>query len=74
MPTAELANYVVAHSEYSAPMSRRNLISALIASESGTVSASGQSEDATEETVEISRSSVDENVDRPLDQNARKAH
>jgi sigma-E factor negative regulatory protein RseA len=44
VPTAELANYVVAHSEYSAPMSRRNLISALISSESGTVSTSDESE------------------------------
>ena len=34
--TAELANYVVAHSEFSAPLSRRNLLSALVASESGT--------------------------------------
>jgi sigma-E factor negative regulatory protein RseA len=44
VPTAELANYVVAHSEYSAPMSRRNLISALISSESGTVSTPDESE------------------------------
>ena len=29
----ELANYVVAHSEFSAPVSRRNLLSALMASE-----------------------------------------
>lgn len=35
MPAAELANYVVAHSEYSTPVSRRNLLSALVASESG---------------------------------------
>jgi negative regulator of sigma E activity len=33
VPTAELANYVVAHSEFSAPVSRRNLLSALVASE-----------------------------------------
>jgi hypothetical protein len=46
VPTAELANYVVAHSEYSAPMSRRNLISALIASESGTGSVVDESDDA----------------------------
>jgi len=44
VPTAELANYVVAHSEYSAPMSRRNLISALIASESGTAGVPDESE------------------------------
>jgi len=48
VPTAELANYVVAHSEYSAPMSRRNLISALIASESGTAGVPEQSEVAIE--------------------------
>lgn len=35
MPPAELANYVVAHSEFSTPVSRRNLLSALVASESG---------------------------------------
>jgi negative regulator of sigma E activity len=36
MPTAEFANYVVAHSEYSSPLIRRNLLSSLVASESGT--------------------------------------
>jgi sigma-E factor negative regulatory protein RseA len=41
VPTAELANYVVAHSEYSAPLSRRNLLSALVASEMGTPQAGG---------------------------------
>jgi negative regulator of sigma E activity len=46
VPTAELANYVVAHSEYSAPVTRRNLISALIASEAGTGGAVDESEDA----------------------------
>ena len=34
LPT-ELANYVVAHSEFSTPVSRRNLLSALVASETG---------------------------------------
>ncbi len=33
VPSAELANYVVAHSEFSAPVNRRNLLSALVASE-----------------------------------------
>jgi len=33
MPSAELANYVVAHSEFSAPVNRRNMLSALVASE-----------------------------------------
>lgn len=32
-PPAQLANYVVAHSEYSAPLSRRSLLSALVASD-----------------------------------------
>jgi sigma-E factor negative regulatory protein RseA len=33
VPPTELANYVVAHSEFSTPVSRRNLLSALMASE-----------------------------------------
>lgn len=33
MPSAELANYVLAHSEFSAPVNRRNMLSALVASE-----------------------------------------
>lgn len=48
VPTAELANYVVAHSEYSAPLSRRNLLSSLVASEAGTSTAPGESEDTSE--------------------------
>jgi hypothetical protein len=47
---AELANYVVAHSEFSAPLSRRNLLSALVASESGTGGTQDQSEDAVEDS------------------------
>jgi sigma-E factor negative regulatory protein RseA len=50
VPVAELANYVVAHSEFSAPLSRRNLLSALVASESGTGSGQDQSEDAVEDS------------------------
>jgi sigma-E factor negative regulatory protein RseA len=46
VPTAELANYVVAHSEYSAPAFRRNLISALIASNEGTATVVDESDDA----------------------------
>ena len=46
VPTAELANYVVAHSEYSAPAFRRNLISALIASNEGTAGVQDESDDA----------------------------
>jgi sigma-E factor negative regulatory protein RseA len=33
VPPAQLANYVVAHSEVSTPLSRRNLLTALVASE-----------------------------------------
>lgn len=44
LPTAELAKYVVAHSEFLTPVSRRNALSALIASE-GTAGANGQSEE-----------------------------
>jgi len=36
---AQLANYVVAHSEFSAPLSRRSLLSALVASEAAAVPA-----------------------------------
>ena len=42
--SAELANYVVAHSEYSAPITRRNLLSALVASESGLTPAASEPE------------------------------
>jgi negative regulator of sigma E activity len=65
VPTAELANYVVAHSEFSAPMSRRNLLSALVASESANESGSeqgtgeplDQSDDAN--AVEVRRQNVE---------------
>jgi len=33
VPATELANYVVAHSEFSTPLSRPNLLSALMANE-----------------------------------------
>jgi hypothetical protein len=62
VPTAELANYVVAHSEFSAPMSRRNLLSALVASESaneaGTDETRKESDDAN--VVEVPRPNVDQ--------------
>jgi sigma-E factor negative regulatory protein RseA len=48
MPEAELANYVVAHSEFAAPVSRRNLLSTVVASESGTAAMAGESDGATE--------------------------
>jgi sigma-E factor negative regulatory protein RseA len=49
VPQAELANFVVAHSEFSTPMNRRNLLSALVASESGTAGGADESEDATDD-------------------------
>jgi negative regulator of sigma E activity len=36
VPTAELANYVLSHSEYSGPLIRRNVLSSLVASDPGT--------------------------------------
>jgi sigma-E factor negative regulatory protein RseA len=36
VPSTELANYVVAHSVFSSPVTRRNLLSAFMSSESGT--------------------------------------
>ncbi len=49
LPPAELANYVVAHSEFSTPLGRRNLLSALMASEPGTAATADESETAFEE-------------------------
>ena len=43
MPATELANYVVAHSQFSTPVSRGNLLSALMASESAAAGAPEQS-------------------------------
>jgi len=48
----ELANYVVAHSEFSSPMTRRNLLSALMAGESGTGGTSAGSEEASEDVYD----------------------
>ena len=42
LPASELANYVVAHSEFSTPVSRRNLLSAFMASESAATAAPPQ--------------------------------
>ncbi len=79
VPTAELANYVVAHSEFSAPVSRRNLLSALVASEMasempsevGTTAANEESDDAEEAvaTPVVIPASNGSNV--PKAQNAR---
>jgi sigma-E factor negative regulatory protein RseA len=49
VPSTELANYVVAHSEFSSPVTRRNLLSAFMASESGTAAPSAGSEEPTED-------------------------
>jgi sigma-E factor negative regulatory protein RseA len=49
VPSTELANYVVAHSEFSSPVTRRNLLSAFMASESGTAGTSVGSEEPTED-------------------------
>jgi sigma-E factor negative regulatory protein RseA len=48
-PSTELANYVVAHSEFSSPVTRRNLLSSFMASESGTAGTSAGSEEPTED-------------------------
>ena len=49
VPSTELANYVVAHSEFSSPVTRRNLLSSFMASESGTSGLSAGSEEPTED-------------------------
>jgi sigma-E factor negative regulatory protein RseA len=49
VPSTELANYVVAHSEFSSPVARRNLLSAFMASESGTAAPPTGSEEPTED-------------------------
>lgn len=48
----QLANYVVAHSEFSSPVTRRNLLSALMTGESGTGGTSTGSEEASEDVYD----------------------
>jgi negative regulator of sigma E activity len=48
MPPAELASYMVAHSEFAMPVSRRNVLSTVVASESGTAGTPGESDGAAE--------------------------
>jgi sigma-E factor negative regulatory protein RseA len=48
IPPAELANYIVAHSEFAMPVSRRNLLSNVVANESGTAGTTGESDGASE--------------------------
>jgi sigma-E factor negative regulatory protein RseA len=56
VPSTQLANYVVAHSEFSSPVNRRNLLSAFMASESGTTGASSGSDEPTEEVTDDAKS------------------
>jgi sigma-E factor negative regulatory protein RseA len=56
VPSTQLANYVVAHSEFSSPVSRRNLLSALMANESGTAGAPSGSEEPTEDVNDDAKS------------------
>lgn len=49
VPSTQLANYVVAHSEFSSPMNRRNLLSTFIASEAGPAGAQAGSDETTED-------------------------
>lgn len=63
VPSAELANYVLAHSEFSAPVNRRNMLSALVSSEVADEEAAvggtpGESDDAN--VVEVPRPNVEE--------------
>jgi sigma-E factor negative regulatory protein RseA len=60
VPSAELANFVLAHSEFSAPVNRRNMLSALVASEpvSDDEDTGGTPDDAN--VVEVPRPNVEE--------------
>ena len=55
-PATQLANYVVAHSEFSSPVNRRNLLSALMASEPGTAGSQSGSEEPTEDVNDDAKS------------------
>ena len=44
LPTTQLANYVVAHSEFSSPINRGHLLSALMAGEGATTVSTGSEE------------------------------
>ncbi len=56
VPSTQFANYVVAHSEFSSPVNRRNLLSTLMASEPGTVGLQPGSEDPTEDVNDDAKS------------------
>jgi sigma-E factor negative regulatory protein RseA len=49
-PTASLANYVVAHSEFSGPISRRMALLGILASENGTMAGQPDASDASAES------------------------
>jgi sigma-E factor negative regulatory protein RseA len=52
VPSTQLANYVVAHSEFSSPVNRRNLLSAFMASESGTAGTASGSDEPNEDVTD----------------------
>ena len=52
VPSTQLANYVVAHSEFSSPVNRRNLLSAFMASESGTAGTPSGSDEPNEDVTD----------------------
>ena len=54
VPATQLANYVIAHSEFSSPVNQRNLLSTLV-SESGTAAQTG-SDDTTEDANDDAKS------------------
>lgn len=56
VPSTQLANYVVAHSEFSSPVNRRNLLSAFMASESGTVGTPSGSDEPNEDVTDDAKS------------------
>jgi sigma-E factor negative regulatory protein RseA len=56
VPSTQLANYVVAHSEFSSPVNRRNILSALMANDSGTVGAPSGSEEPSEDVYDDAKS------------------
>ena len=49
VPVMQLANYVVAHSEFSSPVNRRNILSALMTNEAGTAGALPGTEEPSED-------------------------
>lgn len=60
VPSAELANFVLAHSEYSAPVNRRNMLSALVASEANEEEAApGGTPNDDANAVEVPRPNVE---------------